>query len=60
MSADTFCKYFKFGYCKFGLTCHKQHEENICENASCYIEKCRLRHPRFSCKDAKGDYSERQ
>ena len=46
MSAETVCKFFKFGYCKFGLTCFKQHEKENCEKFSCDIEKCSLRHPR--------------
>ena len=41
------CKYNKFGFCKFGNTCLRKHENTKCENKS--IWNCSLRHPR-SCK----------
>ena len=49
MLGDMLCKFFKFGHCKFGLTCSKQHVKECCENSTCDILVCSLRHPR-KCK----------
>ena len=40
------CSFNKFGFCKFGLTCRKQHVSEKCSNKNCEIQKCSLRHPR--------------
>ena len=49
MSVETICKFHKFGYCKFGLTCHKQHVTKVCESEACGISNCTSRHPSY-CK----------
>ena len=41
------CGFFKFGYCKFKDTCRKKHHSELCENTSCEIRKCLLRHPKI-------------
>ena len=41
------CSYNKFGYCKFGNKCFRIHENKLCENVGCEVEKCPLRHPRM-------------
>ena len=46
MAAMNICVYNKFGFCKYGVTCRKKHEELKCENASCEIFDCLKRHPR--------------
>ena len=43
------CKFNKFGYCKFGEKCRKQHNKEICLEQSCEISQCNLRHPKV-CK----------
>ena len=43
------CLFNKFGYCKFNQTCHKKHEETVCNKDMCEIEKCPFRHPKV-CK----------
>ena len=43
------CKYNKFGYCKFGEKCRKQHNKEVCLEQSCGISQCNLRHPKV-CK----------
>ena len=40
------CKYNKFGYCKFGEKCRKQHIKEICFEKSCEISQCNQRHPK--------------
>ena len=47
MAAPTLCLYNKFGYCKFSERCRKHHIYEICENTSCSISECRLRHPKI-------------
>ena len=49
MAAQNVCRYFKFGHCKFGDTCRLLHNSEKCENVSCEITSCKLRHPR-TCK----------
>ena len=46
MTADEFCKHNKFGFCKHGEKCRKQHVEELCKNKECEINQCRKRHPR--------------
>ena len=40
------CRYYKFGYCKFGEKCRNLHIEEKCENKQCDITNCDKRHPR--------------
>ena len=47
MAADAICQHFKFGFCKHGEKCRKQHVEDICKNIECDIIRCRQRHPRL-------------
>ena len=49
MAQQNVCEYFKFGYCKFLDTCRLMHIKEKCENQSCEIKSCNLRHPR-TCK----------
>ena len=41
------CVFNKYGYCKFRLTCRKQHILEICPNQNCEILRCSLRHPKI-------------
>ena len=41
------CRYNKFGHCKFCEKCKFMHIMERCENSSCEIAKCNLRHPRI-------------
>ena len=43
------CKHFKFGFCKFGEKCHKQHLKETCQTKDCHVKTCNKRHPRI-CK----------
>ena len=43
------CRYYKFGYCKFGNQCRNLHVEELCDIKQCDISKCDKRHPR-PCK----------
>ena len=47
MAPQNVCRYFKFGYCKFGLECRLMHISELCDNSSCDIKTCNLRHPRI-------------
>ena len=49
MSQETVCKFNKFGFCKFGNYCFRNHEKRVCENGECQVHGCPLRHPR-KCK----------
>jgi hypothetical protein len=49
MAAQTVCSFFKFGYCKHKEMCRKRHVTEICENSSCEVYTCMLRHPKI-CK----------
>ena len=49
MAAQNVCRYFKFGFCKFTDKCRFMHISQVCENPSCEINHCKLRHPRV-CK----------
>ena len=40
------CRYFKFGYCKFGDKCKNLHIEEKCGDKQCEIMNCDKRHPR--------------
>ena len=46
MAAATICLYFKYGYCKHGAHCWKQHLETRCESFECDGRNCDERHPR--------------
>ena len=43
------CTYFKFGHCKFGEQCRKQHLKETCRQENCDLSSCHRRHPR-KCK----------
>ena len=49
MASPILCLFNKFGYCKFGETCRKQHINKICDESSCEIYTCKQRHPK-NCK----------
>ena len=49
MATQIVCNYNKFGFCKFKETCRKQHINKVCENSSCDVLTCTLRHPK-ECK----------
>ena len=49
MAAPNVCTYNKYGYCKYKEICRKQHVNEKCENSSCDIQTCNLRHP-ITCK----------
>ena len=46
MSSKVVCHYNKFGFCKFGNSCFRYHENKVCEDSKCKVLECRLRHPR--------------
>ena len=48
MVFEMVCLHNKFGFCKFGHTCHKRHVDVICEK-DCDTQDCQRRHPR-PCK----------
>ena len=43
------CRRNKYGYCKYGETCHFRHENKICIENNCNIFDCERRHPKV-CK----------
>ena len=45
----SFCKHFKFGYCKFGEKCLKRHLKETCQTNDCNSKSCNKRHPKI-CK----------
>ena len=49
MATQNVCRYFKFGHCKFCDKCRFLHVKERCENPTCEIRSCSLRHPR-KCK----------
>ena len=49
MAQQNVCEYFKFGHCKHADKCRLMHVKEKCENPSCEIKNCNLRHPR-TCK----------
>ena len=49
MANQNVCRYFKFGYCKFLKKCRLVHACEICQNSSCEIRCCSLRHHK-TCK----------
>ena len=47
------CKHNQSGYCKFGQTCSKKHDNRLCESHDeCMVNKCTKRHPK-TCKNFK-------
>ena len=46
MATQTVCNFNKYGFCKFRLTCRRQHVTELCDNSSCDILKCNKRHPK--------------
>ena len=48
-AAQVICLYFKFGHCKFGDQCRRQHVKETCSQESCDLSSCQRRHPR-KCK----------
>ena len=49
MAIQNVCFFNKHGFCKYSEKCRKYHEKQICENTSCEIKECLLRHPK-KCK----------
>ena len=49
MSAVTVCLNYKYGFCKHGEHCWKQHLETKCESNKCDGRNCNKRHP-CECK----------
>ena len=49
MAAQIICKWHKFGFCKHGTNCRKEHVVEICNDHSCEIFRCKKRHPK-TCK----------
>ena len=47
--ATSICNFFKFGFCRYGLTCRRKHVLEVCSDPSCIIDNCEKRHPRV-CK----------
>ena len=46
MATQNVCKFNKFGYCRYKDACRNLHRNEICQNSSCEIKGCNLRHPR--------------
>ena len=40
------CRRNKYGYCKYGDTCHFKHVKEICKDNKCNIFNCEKRHPK--------------
>ena len=49
MAIASICLHNKFGHCKFRETCRHPHNNEICEETNCEINKCSKRHPK-SCR----------
>ena len=49
MATQNICRYNKFGYCKFGQVCRKQHCDELCGDSACDPSSCIKRHPK-ECK----------
>ena len=49
MSNNTICLHNKFGFCKHGDRCWKEHVSEICKTSECDASECQKRHPR-ECK----------
>ena len=49
MNIQNVCRFNKFGFCKFAMTCRIKHVDELCEATSCEINYCEKRQPRI-CK----------
>ena len=49
MAVETICNFFKYGYCKFKMSCKNKHVTTVCDDEKCNPIKCEKRHPRL-CK----------
>ena len=49
MATQNVCSHNKYGFCKHRDMCRNLHVKEICENSSCEISMCMLRHPKM-CK----------
>ena len=49
MATQNVCSWNKYGFCKHREYCRKYHEKKLCENQTCDILNCFLRHPK-NCK----------
>ena len=49
MAVDTICNFFKYGYCKFKMSCKNKHVTTVCDDEKCKPKECEKRHPRL-CK----------
>ena len=49
MANQNFCRYNKFGFCKYGEVCRKKHVSEKCYKSSCEVGACDLRHSKI-CK----------
>ena len=47
LNMESLCKYNKFGFCKFGNKCRKQHVEKCCDVTNCENKSCVNRHPKM-------------
>ena len=46
MSGENVCWHNKLGFCKFQNKCKSTHVNKVCEDQSCDIDNCDLRHPK--------------
>ena len=49
MAVENICNFFKYGYCKFKMSCKNKHVTLVCDDDKCNPQKCEKRHPRL-CK----------
>ena len=49
MAVENICNFFKYGYCKFKMSCKNKHVTIVCDDENCNPQKCEKRHPRL-CK----------
>ena len=49
MAVENICNFFKYGYCKFKMSCKNKHVTLVCNDENCNPSKCDKRHPRL-CK----------
>ena len=49
MAVETICNFYKYGYCKFRMSCKNKHVTLVCNDEKCNQSKCEKRHPRL-CK----------
>ena len=53
---STHCKYYQYGFCKFGDFCRKQHVKEVCSQKFCREKMCLKRHPK-PCRNFKSALS---